>query len=463
MSGNDYILIFDDLSDDSVEGRFSWFVGRKDSFPYIHQLIPNVEPELINQSPPDITKTYQNTDVLFSKGRYYDGKGDFLTLVTHKKDVQTSLRDNICEVKRNEAFDLVFRSDKIITYSQSGNIFEGTAGIIRHDKTKNEYEAALFIGNKLGIPGICATWKEKPAFGGFSITNNAIGYIGFIQVTEPCSLEFTLEGKPDRDFVFYLNGLPVSTKITGDNNFIVDLKRGKYTWQWTNVGVVPSAPIIINAFTGDTWSNVAWIPVTGALDYTIQISNDSENTWLDIAQGIKSTQHKLSGLTDGKKVHVRVIAKGKGGQSNPSNSYPIYPTSVIPHAPEGLRAIKEGRKVNLSWGQILGANQYTLYQRTQGASDYQTVYSGPGNNAIITLPDTLKVYEFCVTATNGVGESEKSILADTDENRIINWYPVPGETYIRVTETVEQGYPIFNNWIEQALPVLKYPIENEKN
>ena len=462
MSGNDYILIFDDLSDDSIEGRFSWFVGRKDSFPYIHQLIPNVKPELINQSPPDIEQTYQNTDVLFSKGRYYDGKGDFLTLVTHKKDVQTSLRNRICEVKRNEAFDLVFRSDKIIEYSQSGSIFEGTAGIIRYDKTKDEYEGALFIGNKLGIPGICASWKEKPAFGGFSIKNNAIGYIGFIQVTEPSSLEFTLDSNPDKDFVFYLNGLPVSTKITGNNSFIVYLKRGKYTWQWTNVGVIPSAPIIKNAFTGESWSNVEWIPVTGALDYTLQISTDAEKTWSDVAHDIKSTQYTLTDLTDSNKVHIRLIAKGLGGLSEPSNSYPIYPTSNVPHYPEGLRAIKEGSKVSLSWGQILGANKYTLYQRVQGAPNYQAVYSGSECNASITLAVPFKIYEFCVTATNGIGESKKSILADTDENRIINWYPSPGETYIRVTETVEQGYPIFNNWIEEALPILKYPVENGK-
>jgi hypothetical protein len=462
MSGNDYILIFDDLRDDSVEGRFSWFVGRTDSFPYIYQLIPNVKPELINPSPPDLVKTYQNTDVLFSKGRYYDGKGDFLTLVTHKKEVQTFLRDDICEVKRNEAIDLVFRSDKLISYSQSGDVFEGTAGIIRHDKVKNEYEAALFIGNKLGIPGICAEWKQKPAFGGFSIKKNAIGYIGFIQVTGSASLEFTVEGKLDKDFSFYLNELPMPIKITGKKSFIVDLKRGKYTWQWTDVGIIPSAPVIVNAFTGESWSDVEWHPVTGAQDYSVQMSTDGEITWIDVEQGIKSTHYKLTGLTDGKKLHVRVIARAKGGQGNPSDSYPIYPTGVIPHAPEGLRAVTEGHKVSLIWGQILGTNQYTLYQRTQGASDYQKVYSGPETRTTIDLPDSLKVYEFCVTATNGIGESEKSVSADTDENRIINWYPVPGETYRRVTESYEQGYPIYNNWIEQAMPVLKYPVGSGK-
>jgi hypothetical protein len=175
------------------------------------------------------------------------------------------------------------------------------------------------------------------------------------------------------------------------------------------------------------------------------------------------TNYKLSGLTDGKKVHVRIIARGKGGLSEPSNDYPIYPTSAVPHCPEGLWVVKEGSKVNVSWGQILGANNYTLYRRTKGTSDYQTVYSGPERNTAFVLPDSLKVYEFCITATNGNGESGKSVVSDTDENRIINWYPVPGETYRRVTESYEQGYSEWNNLIERNLPVLKYMTEEKSN
>jgi len=457
MSGNDYILIFDDVSDSTVEGRFSWFVGTPDSFPYIHQLTPGVKPIYNNQ--PVTDQGDINLGRLFLKGRYYDGKGDFLTLVTHREDVNVSLRNSVCDVKRGDESDLVFRGDRNIIYSQSGKIFKGTAGIIRYNEASGEYESALFIGDKLGIPGISVQWYQKPGYGGFSIKKSATGYQGFIQVTSPASLQFTLDAKPGKDFVFYLNGIPSPVEISQKNEFIIKVDRGKHSWQWTNAGVIPSAPVIKNTCTADTWSDVKWFPVAGASGYDLQVSTDGENTWLDVANGIEDTRYKLTGLTDGKKVHIRVIARGKGGQSEPSNSYPVYPSSSVPHAPDGLLAVKDGARVNLSWGHILGANRYTLYRRIKGSSEFQEVYSGEEHNAGITLQDTSVIYEFCVTATNGVGESRKSVISDTDESRIINWYPVPGETYRRVTESYEQGYAIWNNWIEQALPVLKYPVE----
>jgi hypothetical protein len=397
--------------------------------------------------------------IKFLNGRYYDGKGDFLTLVTHEQDLIASLENSICKVNRRDAYDLVFRNDKNITYSHSGLLFEGTAGIIRHIEATNEYESALFIGDKLGIPGMVAEWEQKPEFGGFSIKTTSVGYRGFVQVTEPASIKFTLDGKPGKDYVFYLNGSPIPFDITRNNDFTIRVERGKCRWQWTNAGVIPSAPVIKNTCTGATWSNIVWHPVTSAIAYNVQMSTDGGNSWIDIAQDIRSNHYKLSGLTDGRKVHVRVYALGKGGLSDPSNDYPVYPTSIIPHAPEGLRTVKQGDKVNLNWGQVLGANKYTLYQRLKGTPEYQAVYSGEESNTVVTLPDSSKVYEFCVTASNGIGESQQGIVSDTDENRIINWYPIPGEIHRRVTEGYEQGYTDYNNWIEQTMPILEYPAD----
>jgi hypothetical protein len=53
-------------------------------------------------------------------------------------------------------------------------------------------------------------------------------------------------------------------------------------------------------------------------------------------------------------------------------------------------------------------------------------------------------------------------VADTDKNRFINWYPIPGEIFRRDTESHESGYIEYNNQIEQEMPVLKYPFQMTK-
>jgi hypothetical protein len=196
-------------------------------------------------------------------------------------------------VKRNNATDLVFRSDTIISYSESGKIFEGTSGIIRYDEKTNEYESAIFLGNKLGIPGLSAEWQTKPGYGGFSIKKTKIGYQGIIQVTESSALKFILDGKPGKDFVFVLNGVSTPISVTQNNDFSITIKKGKHSWQWTNVGIIPAVPVIKNAFTGPTWSEAEWYPVPGADSYSIQMSSDNEITWVDIARDQNnSIQHK---------------------------------------------------------------------------------------------------------------------------------------------------------------------------
>jgi hypothetical protein len=112
----------------------------------------------------------------------------------------------------------------------------------------------------------------------------------------------------------------------------------------------------------------------------------------------------------------------------------------------------------VSWGQLLGADQYGLYQRKKGVSGYQKVYSGDQRNVSIRLSDS-DIYEFAVTAANDNGESDKSILVDTDPGRLINWYPIPGEVFRRDTESQENGYVEYNHWIEQEMPVLQYPFQ----
>jgi hypothetical protein len=460
MSGNDYILIFDDVMDNSVEGRLSWFVGKEDDFPFIHQLKPGIRGADANIQPSK-TPYHDDRGVISTKGRYYDGKGDFLTLVTHRDWINPVFEGGICRVDRPDGSrEWVFRDDQSLVFGQGEMVFEGSAGMIRQSADKKLVEAALFQGTKVGIPGIVAEFAATPKHGGMSVKNTPHGFSGIIQVREKTTVKFTLTA-PMKELVFYLDGTEMALTPESENAYLLVVPAGKHNWQWTSAGVIPVAPAVKSSISGATWCELEWPPVPGALSYSIQKSTDGGINWINMADNIQGTKYRVSGLTDGKKVHIRVSAKGRGGIGEPSGDYPVYPTSALPHQPEGLRLMKSGGEVSLNWGQVLGADQYTLYQREKGATEYCLIYSGTDCNYNTKLADEDRIYEFSVTASNGNGESARSIPADTDESRLINWYPVPGEIFRRDTESHENGYHEYNHWKEQEMPVLKYPFQEK--
>ncbi|MDD4921400.1 MAG: fibronectin type III domain-containing protein, partial [Bacteroidales bacterium] len=458
MSGTDYILILDDLKDNSVEGRLSWFVGVEDDYPFIHQLKPGVQGFDANIQP---SKSYYHDDrgILTTKGRYYDGKGDFLTLVTHKEQIKAVSDNGAYRITKPEGTtEWAFRDDHSLAFNREGIIFEGSAGLIRQSADQKIFEAALFQGKKIGIPGLTAEFANAPQYAGMSLKNTSGGFAGIIQLRTETTVQFSLKTAM-KGLIFYLDGIEVQLSQAGANNYSLRVPAGKHDWQWTSTGVIPAAPVIKRSVSGSSFCELEWSPVSGAMAYSLQQSLDGGIKWIDVAE-INATKYKLTGIKVGTKIHVRVLAKGKGGMGEPSGDYPVYTAgNVKPHSPEGLMAIKTGNEVALSWGQVLGADQYALYQREKGTTDFKKVYSGSDRTAMIKLLDGRKIYEFSVTATSGNGESPKSILADTDEKNILNWYPIPGEIFRRDTESQENGYNEYNHWIEEKMPVLKYPFQ----
>lgn len=456
MSGNDYILIFDDVRDNSVEGRLSWFVGKEDDFPSIQQIKPGVpgaeaKIELSN------TPYHKDGEELPTKGRYYDGKGDFLTLVTHREKISAVEEDQAFRINKPDgSTDLVFRDDHSLNFDKNELIFEGTAGLIHQSADKKSTEAALFQGRKIGIPGISAELVGSSQYAGMSLRNSTSGFTGIIQGRGESVIRFSLKS-PVKNLFFYLDGVEMALVKSGENSYTFRVPAGIHQWQWTSEGLIPEAAEIITSVTGPDWCWLNWKPVTGAVSYSIEKSVDGGVNWTLSAKNIRNTNYKLTGLKAEKKVHVRVRTVGTGGIGEPSGDYPVYPGNTKPHAPEGLTAVKTGNEVNLSWGQVLGADQYVLYQREKGSSAFKKIYSGSARSASVkTIGEIL---EFAVTASNGNGESPMSIIADTDESRLINWYPVPGEIFRRDTESQENGYEEYNHWIEQEMPVLTYPFQ----
>ncbi|MDD4921623.1 MAG: fibronectin type III domain-containing protein [Bacteroidales bacterium] len=459
MSGNDYILIFDDVKDNSVEARLSWFVGKDDAFPFIHQMVPGVKGMDVDIQPSN-TPYHKDTKGIETKGRYFDGKGDFLTFVTHRESIKPVLENGAYRVaKPDGATEWVLRSDKPLVYAQNQFAFEGTAGIIKQSANKKTVEAALFQGKKIGISGLTAEFVEIAQYAGMSLKNTNGGYAGVVQVRKETTVQFSLKSSV-KGLVFYLDGAEVVLSKTGENSYTVKIPAGKHDWQWSDAGLIPGVPTITRSVSGANTCDLEWTPVSGATSYLVQNSTDGGIKWNNVAD-VNVTKYKLTGLAEKTKIHVRVLAKGKGGVGEPSGDYPVYTGIAKPHAPEGLIAVKNGSAVSLTWGQVLGSDQYVLYQREKGSNEFKKIYSGSERIATVKLADGKKTYEFYVTATNGNGESPKSIVANTDEKSILNWYPIPGEVFRRDTESQENGYDEYNPFIEEKMPVLKYPFQTK--
>ena len=76
-------------------------------------------------------------------------------------------------------------------------------------------------------------------------------------------------------------------------------------------------------------------------------------TWQKAAEGAGSPI-ALTGLKNGEKIHVRVIAANAQRESAPSREYPIYVTDHPPEAPDGLDLVLQKDRIDLTWGEIWG-------------------------------------------------------------------------------------------------------------
>lgn len=399
--GSDYIVVFDDVAQDTLRGRFSWFTGELDDFPFIHQVQPGA------------LFTELNTEV--TKGRYYDGRGDFLTVVTHLPDVKVERTSYGVKVNA----DHVFRADTIIHFQQDGLLFTGKSGII------TDNAGALFEGTAIGLGPLQITTQHNA---GISFETIDGGYQGKIQAAT--AVEILFKGGSGQ---FYIDGLPVSkgTQLT------IQCAAGEHSWQWSTTPLIPGTPAITTTNNKIGGFTVSYTPVPGANGYEILV-NDK------IMLTTKSTTATINNLPNNTKVFCRVRAiNGKL-----SAAYPVYISNTTPHRPEGLQFINGA----LQWGQVLGAGSYKLYRKNN--INWKLIYSG----AARMFTPTKGVYEYAVTAVNQNGESDKSVACTTDPKNFLNWYPPSFGGFRRITQNFENGFSEYNPFVEDKKPVLKYPI-----
>lgn len=166
LCGGEYIVVYDQVADMTTRGRFSWFVNRKEGFPYIFQIKPGVPARPYPESHAvDVLEEADSEDreEFLQKGIGYDGKGDFLTIVSHLAELSAIYTAYGAEVILPGRRDMVFADSGKIRYRDEINKFDGWRGIISREDTGTA-RAVMLKGQSIAIDGVeLAVGKETTA------------------------------------------------------------------------------------------------------------------------------------------------------------------------------------------------------------------------------------------------------------------------------------------------------------
>jgi hypothetical protein len=479
MSGSDYILVYDQVGDMRVRGRFAWFVNERDSFPTICQLKPgvsgyDVEPGIPAELGPS---AYRNVNDQ-SKGRYYDGNGHFLTLVSpHRKGdygyllgVEATAYGAV--VTLNDRRDFVFRDEAAVAFNEGGVAFSGHAGIVRLYSAEKA-EAALFVGSHIGAAGVVLevstsdTAKESIGelpLSGFSFIRNGAelsgGYAGSGGSIVTLTLPEPLRGSA---YGLYIDGVSLETLDANGHCISFHLPAGRGQWEWTDRLPTPAAVQIAGYRASSGLAELIWEPAAGAESYEIAVSDNGGANWTIAASGISGVPDLTLPLswclagTNGTKIHVRVRAVNRDRKGPWGDDYPVYLTVEPPERADGLRVVRTNNGFRLTWGWQLGATGYRLYRRERGEGGFAVVYEGERPEYDDETADPARVYEYCVAVFNGNGEGLASPPRDTAPGGLADWDPRPDEPFRRYTRSHEYGYNGFDHWANDGKPELSYP------
>jgi hypothetical protein len=458
LVGTDYFILCDDAIGDN---RFTWCTMKDLPFPKIVFLKP------LGARGDHWTEMTTN----ISKGFIRDAGGPSIVLVSHKKDgvemekmksspipyIQNADVQQyawalprgekpvagVFYIKAPASHDVVFRDVKPISYNQNGMSFSGNAGVIRN-RTDGTTELALFHGSKIAAKGLTLTLEEDSGLG-IGATFKTAGQIAGTFFA-PKSSRLTLQIPSSvGDANFYIDGAKQELHAKADS-WEVDLPSGRHSWEWTSGLPTPGEPEILRTTDKSAGASVFFAPVPGADRYRLEMSKDGGAFWQPAAQG-SSCPLELSGLANRSKIHVRLIAGNAQHESAPSAQYPIYVTDQAPAAPEGMDLELGRDRIDLTWGEILGASEYRLYRRDQHALEWKCIYAGPDRafpdtGAVGTVPPvalpgradnaltdsgSATIYEYAVTAVNGNGEGVKSKVESSDPANWRNWWPAGQE------------------------------------
>ncbi|SDM49326.1 fibronectin type III domain-containing protein [Kriegella aquimaris] len=425
LLGDDYFILYDDVHDNNIPGRLSWFTHPDEELPEIEIIKAGGRGSYSNNGKVNKTELFGKE----SEGVWYDGTGDFLTFVSHKKGfkVEPTFYGGII-TRREGSKDYIFRNDLPVKIDEAGMVFSGTAGFIR-DKEPGVQEWALFHGTEIGNDkfSVSTTNQDAGISLVFSNEQNISGNYSSLKNSE-VTFKWHHRSRP-KNIRFYLDGVKHPVKV-GDNEMTVIIPAGIHIWNLT-LGMPDLSRPEIN-YTNNEKGKVSFDvrPVAGATSYRFEYSTDVGENWTTFNRKSKP-QIVIEPLGNEAKGYVRIIALNKERESQPSVIYPVYFTIEKPHYPDGLKLDIQDENINLTWGKVLGCNEYKLYRRKKGSKKFQLIYVGNKNQFTDVHLSGNSIFEYAITAVNGNGESEMSNVVNNDPSSWLNFNPMPNEPFRR--------------------------------
>ncbi|MFI7229333.1 hypothetical protein ACIBO5_39475 [Nonomuraea angiospora] len=372
--------------------------------------------------------------------RLEGGDGDILAIVSHREDLSvTTTAPWGARISTPHAVDHVFRHEGgPVEVATDGLRFLGTAGAVRfrHDGRR---QLALFRGTLIGAGDVTLT-SGDPELAISLDFREPRAIEGTYQTRKAATARLRVAGGLGCARIF-IDGVPARSTPLSDEEVSVELPEGRHRWELTE-GVPRPVPSRVLRTENVSGGAVVHFTHSAAADsYDIQRSTDGGVTW-ESAGSARRSPVTLSGLANGAKYHVRVVA----GNGEPGPDYPVYATGGPPPAPDGLRLRLSDGKVTATWGEVLGAGRYRLYRRRKGTDGYREVFAGlafghsedvagvvPGlaEPSSGELPAGVTVHEYAVAAENGNGVGAKSPPVDTDPRGWRHWEPPVEEAFRR--------------------------------
>ncbi len=428
LVGSDYFMIYDDVYNGNMGTRFSWFTHPNEDLPELNVVKGGAAGYNASKGKPEMIKVAGRE----TKGLWFDGTGDCMTFVSHKKGfVQETTPWGGIVTAMDGHKDYIFRNDTPVQANINGYVFDGTAGFIR-EREVNKQELALFHGTRIGNASFEIQTSNTDA--GISAVYSGVTNISGNYTSQQASaVTFQWTGSIPENILLFIDGKKYPGKFQ-QNKILVQIPAGKHIWTLTSG--FPDLPRPEIDFTRNEKGKVflAVHPVSGASRYRFEYSTNGSSDWSALKEQTSNGLLIRPAKTENKG-YVRVIAVNNDHKSPASVIYPAYFTSEKPHCPDGLKLNIFPGKVELTWGKVLGCSEYQLFRRIKGSEKYQSIYKGKERQFTDRTASAKEIYEYAVLVANGNGVSELCSAVDNNPSSWLNFDPKPGESFRRVASS----------------------------